>query len=157
MFHVLLFLLGFVAVETNRRHLICSAPKVEAFYEMCDDSFIPVVNLEPCELSTKVPLNWSFTGIPKKNIDRLYSVVQVAKESVTVSERRYDLCSGADDEYDFCGALKGETVSYSSRSRIVKRMLFLEGVYTFKVKLFVGEEELLACFLVTLKVKAPVI
>ncbi|XP_075128060.1 lymphocyte antigen 96-like [Leptodactylus fuscus] len=126
MFHVLLFLLGFVAVESNRRHLICKTPKVEAFYEMCDDSFTPVVKVEPCELSRNTALNYSFTVIAKKNIDRLYSVVQVAKESVTVSERRYDLCSGADDEYDFCGALKGETVSFSSHGRSPKKMQFSE-------------------------------
>ncbi|KAM3928085.1 lymphocyte antigen 96 [Leptodactylus fuscus] len=107
MFKVLLFLLGFVTVETSRRHLICNTPKVEVYYEMCDDSLTLVLKMEPCELSRNVAFNWSFTGIPRKNIDRLYLAVTVWKDSVTVSDLRYVICSGADDEYDFCGALKG--------------------------------------------------
>ncbi|XP_069816062.1 lymphocyte antigen 96-like isoform X2 [Dendropsophus ebraccatus] len=113
MFKVLLFLLGFVTVCTSKKHVLCNTPRIEAFYEKCDDSYTPVIRMEPCEIYMNTYANFSMTMIPRMDIDRLYSRVQISKESITVSDRRYVLCSGYEDEYDFCGALKGETLNIS--------------------------------------------
>ncbi|XP_040288186.1 lymphocyte antigen 96 isoform X2 [Bufo bufo] len=152
MFNILLFLLGFVTVETSRKHLLCNTPKLEVFYEMCDDSFEPVVKMEPCELNKAV--NFSITMIPRKNIDHLYSIVEIWKESVTVSQKRHVMCSEENDEYDFCGTLKGETLNAYYHGFSSRKLQLLKGQYTVRIGLYVGEkEELLSCFLMALKVK----
>ncbi|XP_075684330.1 lymphocyte antigen 96 [Rhinoderma darwinii] len=156
MFNVLLFLLGFITVETNRKYLLCNTPKFEVFFEMCDDSFPPVITLEPCELNRNRIMNFSMTIIPRKDIDRLYSKVQIWKESVTISDRKYVLCNGFDDEFDFCGALKGETLNlFYYDINIRKLQLIQDGIYTLKTLLLVGEkEEQLLCCHFTMKFKA---
>ncbi|KAM4027555.1 lymphocyte antigen 96 [Anomaloglossus baeobatrachus] len=156
MFKVLLLLFGFGTLEAKIKYILCDTPRVEAFYEMCDDeSFAPVIKVEGCELSKHTYMNISLTAIPRKNIDRLYAMVEIWKESVTVSFTRFELCTGVDDEFDFCGALKGETVTFFYDGRFFRKLQLLKGLYTVKYQLLVGEkEELLLCFLGTLKVKA---
>ncbi|XP_040288185.1 lymphocyte antigen 96 isoform X1 [Bufo bufo] len=144
MFNILLFLLGFVTVETSRKHLLCNTPKLEVFYEMCDDSFEPVVKMEPCELNKAV--NFSITMIPRKNIDHLYSIVEIWKESVTVSQKRHVMCSEENDEYDFCGTLKGETLNayyhgFSSRKlQLLKMAAFIPAIYNQSQTVFSDEK-----------------
>ncbi|XP_072007802.1 lymphocyte antigen 96 isoform X2 [Engystomops pustulosus] len=129
MFNVLLLFLGFAGAETNKKHLLCSSSKFEAFYEMCG-----------------------------KNIDRLQARVQIWKDNLSVSDRKYVLCTGVDDEYDFCGALKGETLKLYRSGRAFTHQYLFEGLYTMKAHLLVGEkEELLSCFTLTLNLKAPLI
>ncbi|XP_069815742.1 lymphocyte antigen 96 [Dendropsophus ebraccatus] len=157
MFKLLLFLLGFGTVCTSKKHVLCSTLRLELFYEKCDDSYTPVIKMEPCEINKDTRVTLSLTIIPRKDIGRLYARVQVSKDSVTVSDFRYVLCSGYDDEFDFCGALKGETLKLSYQDfRYLKQLI--KGLYTIKIHLFVGEkEELLACFIVTVNLKFSLI
>lgn len=41
------------------------------------------------------------------NMDNVYLAVEIWKNSFKISEGKYDLCTGIDDEFYFCGALKG--------------------------------------------------
>ncbi|KAG8570603.1 hypothetical protein GDO81_011345 [Engystomops pustulosus] len=158
MFNVLLLFLGFAGAETNKKHLLCSSSKFEAFYEMCDNSPLPEITVEPCALSKTNPINFTMTVIPRKNIDRLQARVQIWKDNLSVSDRKYVLCTGVDDEYDFCGALKGETLKLYRSGRAFTHQYLFEGLYTMKAHLLVGEkEELLSCFTLTLNLKAPLI
>ncbi|XP_073406878.1 lymphocyte antigen 96 [Dendrobates tinctorius] len=155
MFTFLLLLLGFGTIKCSTKYFLCDTPKIEVYYEMCDDSFPPVIKLEGCELSRHTHGNISMKFIPRKNIDRLHVIVEIWKESVTVSVTKVDLCTGVDDEFDFCGALKGETLTILQRRKLFKRLQFVEGEYTIKIQLLVGEKrELLMCFLGIVKVKA---
>ncbi|XP_056378989.1 lymphocyte antigen 96 [Hyla sarda] len=150
MFRVLLFLFGFVITETSRKHMMCNTSKMEVFYEKCDDSFIPLIKVEPCELHKNARMNFTMTLIPRKNIDRLYAKVQIWKGPVTVSDRRYVLCTGLDDEYDFCGALKGETLNLFHHDLKFRKLQLIPGLYTINIHLLVGKkEEMLACFIIT--------
>ncbi|XP_073532850.1 lymphocyte antigen 96 [Phyllobates terribilis] len=158
MFNFLLLLLGFGTVESSTKYVLCDTPKVEAYYEMCDDSFPPVIYLGGCELSRHAHVNISLTLIPRKNIDRLYFTMEVWKEAVTVSVTKAELCTGADDEFDFCGVLKGETLTVLYQGKAFKRLQIIPGQYTMKYQLLVGEkQELLTCVLGILKVKTALI
>ncbi|XP_077126782.1 lymphocyte antigen 96 isoform X2 [Ranitomeya variabilis] len=155
MFNFLLLLLGFGTVKSSTKYFLCDTPKMEAYYEMCDDSFPPVIKLEGCDLSRHTHGNISMKVIPRKNIDRLYATVEIWKESVTVSVTKVELCTGVDDEFDFCGALKGETLTILHQRKLFKRLQLVEGEYTLKAQLLVGEKrELLMCILGIVKIKA---
>ncbi|XP_077126781.1 lymphocyte antigen 96 isoform X1 [Ranitomeya variabilis] len=126
MFNFLLLLLGFGTVKSSTKYFLCDTPKMEAYYEMCDDSFPPVIKLEGCDLSRHTHGNISMKVIPRKNIDRLYATVEIWKESVTVSVTKVELCTGVDDEFDFCGALKGETLTILHQRKLFKRLQLVE-------------------------------
>ncbi|XP_066435139.1 lymphocyte antigen 96 [Eleutherodactylus coqui] len=123
---------------------------------MCDDSFTPVAKMEPCELSKSKTLNLSLITIPRKNIDRLYGTAEAWKGSLSFSNRSFVLCSGADDEYDFCGVLKGETLKINVYDHKLRNLQLNKDRYTIKFRLFVGEQELLSCILLTANVKYTV-
>ncbi|MEE6509845.1 hypothetical protein FKM82_028168 [Ascaphus truei] len=70
-----------------------------------DEKNHPTVSVEPCVRHTKV--NISITWIPRMDLHRLYVVASIWHESRKITKYKYDLCSGTDDEFEFCGVLKG--------------------------------------------------
>ncbi|XP_075439374.1 lymphocyte antigen 96 isoform X1 [Ascaphus truei] len=107
MFHVvILSLLGFASLVTVKEHLICKSTSLELWSKLCDEKNHPTVSVEPCVRHTKV--NISITWIPRMDLHRLYVVASIWHESRKITKYKYDLCSGTDDEFEFCGVLKGD-------------------------------------------------
>ncbi|XP_041422441.1 uncharacterized protein LOC121394746 isoform X3 [Xenopus laevis] len=79
------FLFSVGPLEASREILLCKSPSLEVWYTLCGMDLL-----------------------------RVSVQVDVWKQSVKVSEYKYVLCSGADDYYPFCGAIKGETIEFSS-------------------------------------------
>ncbi|XP_075069771.1 lymphocyte antigen 96 isoform X4 [Mixophyes fleayi] len=151
---VLLFLLGFMTVETITEHTLCDTPKLHVVYTLCDESDHPVISIEPCVFGKNVHLNFSVTYIPRMDLDRLYAMVEIWHKSMKVTDDRYDFCSGADDEFDFCGSLKGESQLLNIYERKLGKLPFVEGIYIIKLHLFAGQkEELLFCMEFTMNIK----
>ncbi|XP_077349011.1 lymphocyte antigen 96 isoform X2 [Lithobates pipiens] len=101
------FQLLFVPMRTITKHIMCNNHAVDMFYVLCDDNNHFSLSMDPCTSTWKEKVNFSMTFIPRMNVDIAYATVEVWKNALKISEGRYDLCTGIDDEFDFCGALKG--------------------------------------------------
>ncbi|KAM4705649.1 lymphocyte antigen 96 [Rhinophrynus dorsalis] len=87
------------------------------------------------------------------DIHHLTGLVDIWRETIKVGEYQYILCSGVDDEYEFCGALKGETVRYSTARRF-SLPPFHKGRYVMSIRVLAGDEDKMDfCCNVTLIVK----
>ncbi|XP_075069770.1 lymphocyte antigen 96 isoform X3 [Mixophyes fleayi] len=151
---VLLFLLGFMTVETITEHTLCDTPKLHVVYTLCDESDHPVINMEPCVFRRNVYGNLSVTFIPRMDLDHFYATVEVWHKSMKLLDGRYELCSGVDDEFDFCGGVKGETQVLGLYNESLQKLPFVKGIYVIKVHLFAGQkEELLFCMDFTMNIK----
>ncbi|XP_063781101.1 lymphocyte antigen 96 isoform X1 [Pseudophryne corroboree] len=89
------------------------------------------------------------------DLDNVHAKIEIWQDSNKVSDQRYDLCSGVDDEFDFCGSVKGETVDMRVYGKSIGKMSFLKGIYVIKVHLFAGQqEEMFFCMEFTMSIKS---
>ncbi|XP_030409142.1 lymphocyte antigen 96 isoform X3 [Gopherus evgoodei] len=74
---------------------------------MEDVFFISIV---PCSFSES---HWKVTLslIPRNDIIFLEGSVNVWYDAANILEQKKVICSGFDDDYSFCGTLKGETLN----------------------------------------------
>ncbi|XP_041422433.1 lymphocyte antigen 96-like isoform X3 [Xenopus laevis] len=108
------FLFSVGPLEASREILLCKSPSLEVWYTLCGMDLL-----------------------------RVSVQVDVWKQSVKVSEYKYVLCSGADDYYPFCGAIKGETIEFSSDT-LLPRLHLVQDKYIFSFKVLAGEQEKMA-------------
>ncbi|XP_075439382.1 lymphocyte antigen 96 isoform X2 [Ascaphus truei] len=181
MFHVvILSLLGFASLVTVKEHLICKSTSLELWSKLCDEKNHPTVSVEPCVRHTKV--NISITWIPRMDLHRLYVVASIWHESRKITKYKYDLCSGTDDEFEFCGVLKGDetipptfsmnpcTIDLQTKMTIsgtwipktarinmvydMEKLSLPQSSYILHFQIFAGEkEELIFCFNISLITK----
>ncbi|KAG8441923.1 hypothetical protein GDO86_010923 [Hymenochirus boettgeri] len=69
---------------------------------------------------------------------------EVWHESLKLSHHKYILCTGTDDEYSFCGTLKGETIQFSAKNKTIFSIQITKGTYLFIMKVLAGDEEKIA-------------
>ncbi|XP_030409141.1 lymphocyte antigen 96 isoform X2 [Gopherus evgoodei] len=117
---------------------------------MEDVFFISIV---PCSFSES---HWKVTLslIPRNDIIFLEGSVNVWYDAANILEQKKVICSGFDDDYSFCGTLKGETLNTTFEISGLK-MELPKGIYTLFLKLSTGPSEkiLLLCRNVTLLIK----
>ncbi|XP_072267144.1 lymphocyte antigen 96-like isoform X2 [Pyxicephalus adspersus] len=146
------FLVLFVPVKTITKHILCDSPNTELYYELCGDIYPePTFFLEPCLFNWREHVDISVTGIPRLDLDYMYATLEIWNDDKKqVSNTRYDFCSGTDDEYPFCGALKGETIRLSTRAKLSK-VPYIKGKFLGKFRVYAGQkEELIMCAVFTL-------
>ncbi|XP_065256278.1 lymphocyte antigen 96 isoform X2 [Emys orbicularis] len=155
MFQLVFFILftsGFT--ESQGKKVLCSSSDVEISYSFCDSmDHVFFLSIVPCSFREgrwKVTLLW----IPRSDIIFLESSINVWYDAGNVLEWKEVICSGFDDDYSFCGTLKGETINTTFEFSGLK-MKLLKGIYTIFLRLFSGpsEKNLLLCTNVTLLIK----
>ncbi|XP_026515437.1 lymphocyte antigen 96 [Terrapene carolina triunguis] len=155
MFQLVFFILftsGFT--ESQGKKVLCSSSDVEISYSFCDSmDHVFFLSIVPCSFREgrwKVTLLW----IPRSDIIFLESSINVWYDAGNVLELKEVICSGFDDDYSFCGTLKGETINTTFEFSGL-RMKLLKGIYTIFLRLFSGpsEKNLLLCTNVTLLIK----
>ncbi|XP_063781102.1 lymphocyte antigen 96 isoform X2 [Pseudophryne corroboree] len=152
---ILLLLLGFGTVGAIPKYILCDTPQLNVFYILCDESDHPVLTMDPCIYRKNQLFNMSATMIPRADLDNVHAKIEIWQDSNKVSDQRYDLCSGVDDEFDFCGSVKGETVDMRVYGKSIGKMSFLKGIYVIKVHLFAGQqEEMFFCMEFTMSIKS---
>ncbi|XP_039381440.1 lymphocyte antigen 96 isoform X3 [Mauremys reevesii] len=112
MFQLVFFILftsGFT--ESQGKKVLCSSSDVEISYSFCDsmdDAFF--LSIVPCSFSES---RWKVTllSIPRNDIIFLEGSVNVWYDAENISAWKKVICSGFDDDYSFCGTLKGETLN----------------------------------------------
>ncbi|KFU88087.1 Lymphocyte antigen 96 [Chaetura pelagica] len=91
---------------------LCVSSDLEMSYTFCDSmAHAFMINLTPCNIINtsvwKAVLSW----IPRSDISFLKIVFNVWYNGAKALHWKEVLCSGADDKYSVCGALKGETIA----------------------------------------------
>ncbi|KAH0617635.1 hypothetical protein JD844_016080 [Phrynosoma platyrhinos] len=125
----------------EEKHLLCRSDDLDIFFSFCSPgAIIFSFTVEPCSL--KVSVWWgSMFWIPKADMTTLSARIGLWHEGVKALKWETILCHGVDDEYSFCGTLKGETINTT-------------GEYTAVFEAFSGHfEELVACLNYTLIIK----
>ncbi|XP_068090928.1 lymphocyte antigen 96 [Hyperolius riggenbachi] len=151
MFTIIIFLIGFVPVKT--KHVVCDEPNLELYYSFCGESFVTTAAMKPCVFNRQEYVNLSMTFIPRTNLDYVYAIFEVWHNSFKVSDATYPMCSGVDDDFSFCGALKGETIKLFKREHF-PRLPDVKGVFTSKFRVFAGlKEEQIICIDFMLNIK----
>ncbi|XP_041422431.1 lymphocyte antigen 96-like isoform X1 [Xenopus laevis] len=137
------FLFSVGPLEASREILLCKSPSLEVWYTLCDERNALTLSLHPCTYKVGEFHRLSLTWITRMDLLRVSVQVDVWKQSVKVSEYKYVLCSGADDYYPFCGAIKGETIEFSSDT-LLPRLHLVQDKYIFSFKVLAGEQEKMA-------------
>ncbi|KAM7175244.1 lymphocyte antigen 96 isoform 2-T2 [Macrochelys suwanniensis] len=98
--------------------------------------------------SSEVEISYSFCG---SDLIFLEGSVNLWYDAVNVLPLKKVICHGFDDEYSFCGTLKGETLNVTFEFSGLTMQL-PKGTYTILLRLFSGpsENNLLMCMNVTL-------
>ncbi|KAM9163752.1 lymphocyte antigen 96 isoform 2-T3 [Pangshura tecta] len=154
MFQLVFFILftsGFT--ESQGKKVLCSSSEVEISYSFCDsmdDAFF--LSLVPCSFSES---RWKVTLvlIPRNDAIFLEGRINVWYDGVDILTLKKVICSGFDDDYSFCGTLKGETLNTTFEISGLK-MKLQKGIYTlFLTVSGPSEKNLLLCSNVTLLIK----
>ncbi|NWX87380.1 LY96 protein, partial [Nothoprocta ornata] len=111
-------------------------------------------NITPCTMVNKPIWNVVLTWIPRSDINFLKVVFKVWFDGARALDWKEVLCSGADDEYAACGALKGETFATTFDIKGARTM-FPKGKYTVILQGFSDDSEknMLLCLNFTMIVK----
>ncbi|XP_067409940.1 lymphocyte antigen 96 [Emydura macquarii macquarii] len=147
-----LFTFGFTA--SQGKEVICNTTDLELSYSFCDSvSHVFFFRIYPCFFS---PGEWSATlfWIPRSDIIFLKGTLSVWYNAAKVLDSKHVVCHGFDDDYSFCGTLKGETMNTTIRLSGL-RIKFLKGIYTIIIRGFSdhSEENLLICLNATMTIK----
>ncbi|XP_062424164.1 lymphocyte antigen 96 [Rhea pennata] len=145
----------FILFTPGFSELLCTSSDLEISYTFCDSIVHAFVfNITPCTMMQKPIWNVVLTWIPRSDITFLKVVFRVWFDGVVALDWKAILCSGADDEYTVCGALKGETIATTF---LIKgsRTTFPQGKYTVIMKGFSDDSEknMLICLNFTMTVK----
>ncbi|XP_078541744.1 lymphocyte antigen 96 isoform X3 [Lissotriton helveticus] len=101
-------------------------------------------------ISPYLTMEYVYCGFDVKNF---YVILDIWYESMKILERTLDACTGHDDEMEFCGNLKGETIWINFHKALPIRLLN-KGTYTFAMKGFVDgkkNDDVCLNFILTLK------
>uniref|UniRef100_A0A8C8RTS5 Lymphocyte antigen 96 n=1 Tax=Pelusios castaneus TaxID=367368 RepID=A0A8C8RTS5_9SAUR len=140
--------------ESQGKEIICNNSDIELSYSFCDSvahrfSF----RLLPCSINEQ-PWFATIFWIPRSDIVFLRYLLSSWYNGAKLLDIKKDVCSGFDDDYSFCGSLKGETINTTVRFSGLKITL-KEGIYTIVLRGFSdhSEENLLMCVNSTLTIK----
>ncbi|XP_048363271.1 lymphocyte antigen 96 [Sphaerodactylus townsendi] len=156
MFHCICFILlasGFIVAQ--EKHLLCSTSDLEILYSSCGSTTETFFfGVEPCYLNGFSKWNGTIFWIPKRDLIFLRVTIAGWYEAKKVLEWRYIACTGEDDEYSYCGALKGETINTTVTIKGDKGN-YLTGEYMVTFKGYSGhsEADLFVCMNYTLILK----
>ncbi|KFP71747.1 PREDICTED: lymphocyte antigen 96 [Acanthisitta chloris] len=154
----MLGLIFFVLFTPGASEFICTSSDLEMSYTFCDSTaHVFMFNVTPCNIMNKTPWKAALTWIPRSDITFLKTVFQVWYDSAKALHWKRVLCSGADDKYAVCGALKGETL-VSAFDIKGFRSEFPKGNYTVVVQGFSDdyEKNMIICLNFTMIVKQDV-
>ncbi|XP_029447354.1 lymphocyte antigen 96 [Rhinatrema bivittatum] len=128
--------------KASKNYLLCESSGTEIWYSVCDNvnKHPLTVNIDPCNLSRGSKYNFSFSWIPRYDLINVHGIVDVWYKSIKVSGNRYIMCTGTDDEYQFCGSLKGETIRIDTEQRFTK-LKFEPGTYIAFGQIMTADEE----------------
>ncbi|XP_051014584.1 lymphocyte antigen 96 isoform X1 [Acomys russatus] len=134
-------LLSPILTEPEEQQWICNSSDATLSYSYCDNMKFPIsVSSEPC-ISLRGTIGFlHIKFIPRRDLKKLYLNLSINVNSLEVPKRKEVICSGYDDSYSFCKALKGETVDtvvpFSFRG-----ILFSKGQYRCVAEAIVGDNE----------------
>ncbi|XP_044279996.1 lymphocyte antigen 96 [Varanus komodoensis] len=112
----LLVMLFSVSGFTEEKSLLCRSDDLDIFYSFCGTgkntfSF----KVEPCSLKNNSVWKGFMFWIPKADLSVLTGRVSLWFQGSLSLKWNAVLCHGEDDEYSFCGTLKGETINTTVR------------------------------------------
>ncbi|XP_074841832.1 lymphocyte antigen 96 [Carettochelys insculpta] len=148
----ILFTCGFI--ESERKILICESSETEIFYSFCDSVDHKIMfNIVPCTFTQR---SWegSLFWIPRSDIIFLKGVLHLWYAGAKILEWKQVICSGFDDDYSFCGTLKGESINTTFGISGMQTK-FPQGLYTVVIRGFSDhfEKNLLLCANISLLMK----
>ncbi|XP_077873144.1 lymphocyte antigen 96 [Ictidomys tridecemlineatus] len=135
-----------ILTEPEEQHWTCSSSDATIAYTYCDDIKFPIlVRPDPC-ISLKGTEGFlHIFYIPRRDLKQLYFNLYISVNSMNLPKRKEVICRGANDEYSFCRALKGETVNTTIPFSF-RGILFLKGRYRCVAEAIAGHtEEKLFC------------
>lgn len=127
--------------EPEEIQWICNSSDATFSYSYCDDMKFPFsVSAEPCITLKGTSGFLHIKFIPRRDLKKLYFNLSIKVNSFEVPNRKEVICHGYDDDYSFCRALKGETVSTTVPFSF-KGILFPKGQYRCIAEAIVGDNE----------------
>ncbi|KFO91659.1 Lymphocyte antigen 96 [Buceros rhinoceros silvestris] len=145
----------FIFFTPGVSEFLCTSSDLEISYTFCDSAaHVFMFNVTPCSIVNKTVWKANLTWIPRSDITFLKVVFNVWYEGINVLHWKETLCSGADDEYSVCGALKGETTATAFDIK-GSRIKFPKGNYNIILQGFSDhfENDVVMCLNFTMIVK----
>ncbi|XP_075776614.1 lymphocyte antigen 96 isoform X2 [Pelodiscus sinensis] len=128
-----LFTSGFI--ESQGRKVFCESSELKISYSFCDSvAHVFLVTIVPCSFSQR---NWKGTvfWIPRSDIIFMKVRIELWYNTAKVLDSKHIVCHGFDDDFSFCGTLKGETVNTTFHMSGV-RTTFLKMIESLCYKTF---------------------
>ncbi|XP_038622680.1 lymphocyte antigen 96 [Tachyglossus aculeatus] len=123
-------LLGSAALEGPESRLLCTSPDLSISYSFCGGiSHMLSLGVKSCLTKDNTKDDLYLFFVPKRDIIELSVAIQVWFKAVQVAKFTEPLCRGFDDEYSFCGVLKGETINITVPFSY-RKFIFPQGQYT---------------------------
>ncbi|XP_062986930.1 lymphocyte antigen 96 [Elgaria multicarinata webbii] len=111
---LILFLCGFTVAQEKR--LLCRSDDLDIFYSYCGTGINTFsFKAEPCSLKGHSVWKGIMFWIPKADLTILTGRVALWHKGLLSLKWDVTLCHGVDDDYSFCGTLKGETINTTVR------------------------------------------
>ncbi|KAM3840757.1 lymphocyte antigen 96 [Vipera latastei] len=151
---IILSVYGFTVAP--EKQLLCTSHDIDILYSYCGsgrDTFF--FSVEPCLLQDQTEWRGTIFWIPKADLTIVDARVQLQNGPLKAFKWESTVCHGVDDDYSFCGTLKGETINTTVRIRGSSTQylkLFLKGEYTASLEIFTGLK-LVTCVNYTLILK----
>ncbi|XP_049709655.1 lymphocyte antigen 96 isoform X6 [Elephas maximus indicus] len=109
-----------------------------------------LLNLTPCITLKASKGHLHVYYVPRRDIKKLYFNLYISFNSISLPKRKEVVCRGSEDDYSFCRALKGETVTATIPFSF-KGIKFSKGQYRCVAEAMTGSpEEMLFCLNFTL-------
>ncbi|XP_058033878.1 lymphocyte antigen 96 [Ahaetulla prasina] len=142
-----------VALE---KQLLCTSNDIDILYSYCGsgrDNFL--FSVEPCLLRGRSEWRGTIFWIPKADLTVVNARIQLLNGPSKAFKWESTVCHGVDDDYSFCGALKGETINTTVKIRGSgsKYLQLLKGEYIVFFEVLTGLKELATCVNYTLILK----
>ncbi|NXP75255.1 LY96 protein, partial [Ramphastos sulfuratus] len=147
--------LFFVLITPGASEFLCTSSDLDLSYTFCDSTpHIFMFNLTPCAIANNPIWTATLTWIPRSDITFLKTIFNVWYDGAKALHWREVLCTGADDKYSICGALKGETIATTFDIK-GSRISFPKGNYDIILEGFSddSEKDMLMCLNITMIVK----
>ncbi|XP_078541743.1 lymphocyte antigen 96 isoform X2 [Lissotriton helveticus] len=117
-----LFILAFC--REPEKHTLCISPYLTMEYVYCGKaSYAPKIVVHSCDSRPNGVWNIHIFWIPSFDVKNFYVILDIWYESMKILERTLDACTGHDDEMEFCGNLKGETIWINFHKALPIRLL----------------------------------
>ncbi|XP_042320450.1 lymphocyte antigen 96 isoform X2 [Sceloporus undulatus] len=142
---MILSVYGFTMAE--EKYLLCRSDDLDIFFSSCGPGrIIFFFRVEPCSLKVSVWRGRMF-WIPKADITTLAARIGLWHEGTKVLKWKTILCHGVDDDYSFCGTLKGETINTTVRiSGAQPTYLQIPPASRWRAKEQIGSDIYCSCF-----------